>query len=165
MQPHAIIYTDGGYRHSKDLGAWGFVIINTKNKKALARAQAFTKTTSNRMELSAVLEALKILPSPRKQVFLVSDSQYTINSCEKWIRGWKSNGWKKNTPGELKNIDILQELDVLISSHNIKYFWVRGHSGNHGNDYVDALLNRAMDSFLTNGQALVEERIDAWTGS
>ena len=165
MLPDAIIYTDGGYRPSKDLGAWGYVIVNPKNKKAITRASAVKGTTNNRMELGAVVEALRVFKTPDKLILLISDSQYTINSCSKWIQGWKANGWKKNTPGELKNIDILKELDALTEKQKMNYRWVRGHSGNYGNDYVDDLLNKAMDLFQEKGSGEISQQIENWNGS
>lgn len=158
----AIIYTDGGWRRTKDVGAWGCLVINPSNNRAVKLAEAVRDTTNNRMELLAVVKAFEVLKTPGKTVKVVSDSQYTINACSRWMPGWKANGWTKNTPGELKNVDILKQIDALISQHTTRFVWVRGHSGDRGNDFVDSLLNSAMDDLLKGGDGRIHGHIEQW---
>ncbi|MFW5845956.1 MAG: RNase H family protein, partial [Planctomycetota bacterium] len=84
------------------------------------------------------------LRKPGSEVLIHSDSKYLIDCCSKWLPGWKRAGWKRRT-GPLKNIDLLQRLDQLLDSHQVRWQWVRGHSGNPGNERVDALANQIMD--------------------
>lgn len=160
--PEVIIYTDGGWRRTKNVGAWGCLVINPAKNRAIKSAEAVRDTTNNRMELMAVVKGLEILKTPGRRVHLISDSQYTINSCSKWLPGWKSNGWAKNTPSELKNVDILKMIDALINKHTIKFSWVRGHSGDRGNDYVDNILNHAMDDLISGGTGIIHGQIENW---
>lgn len=160
--PEVIAYTDGGWRKTKDVGAWAYLIINTKNQKAVACAKAERNTTNNRMELSSVISVLKALKTPGKDVLIYSDSKYTINVCSRWLQDWKGNGWQKNTRGELKNVDILQEIDRLLVNHKTTFQWVKGHSGNRGNDYVDNLLNKAMNNLLEGGTGEIHKQIEKW---
>lgn len=154
-----LIYTDGGYRFKTQIGAWGYIIINTKNNKAIARAKAYRDTTNNRMELSAVLEALKIL-SNSQQGTVISDSKYTINCCESWLPSWKSAGWTKRTPGPLKNIDILKDLDRELQKHSLVFKWIKGHSGNYGNEFVDDILNLAMDQMSQGNEDIITKKFE-----
>lgn len=161
MNYDVIIYVDGGFRRTKNLGAWGYLIINVKNKKAVEAAKVVSDTTNNRMELTAVIEALRVLKTPGKRILLISDSQYTINCCSKWIPQWKKRNWGKRE-GALKNVDLLKIIDELSSLHEINYMWVRGHDGNKGNEHVDAVLNRAMNSWLRGETGEVHNWIDQW---
>ncbi|MDA3961852.1 MAG: ribonuclease HI [Planctomycetota bacterium] len=153
---HSVLaYTDGGCRGNPGLGAWGYVLINVATGSALARACSEANTTNNRMELAAVLNALCALSKPDTEILIRSDSKYTIDSCSTWLAGWKKRGWKRAT-GPLKNVDILQQLDVELAKHGVKFEWVKGHAGDRGNEYVDGLLNECMDLGATGS---IERRL------
>jgi ribonuclease HI len=140
-----IIYTDGGCRGNPGPGGWGFLIFNPASGNALKRCGGERETTNNRMEMGAAIEALRALKKDGLRIKLHTDSQYLIKSMTEWIAGWKARGWKKKE-GELKNVDLLQELDRLNQRHRITWQWVKGHAGDPGNECADALTNRAMDA-------------------
>ncbi len=105
------------------------------------------QTTNNRMELTAVISALHALTRPSK-VVLISDSVYVLNGIEKWIHGWKKNGWKTKSKEPVKNEELWKALDGLKSLHEVEWRWVKGHAGDEGNERADALANRAIDELL-----------------
>jgi ribonuclease HI len=153
-----IAYTDGGCRQNPGgLGAWAFVLIDRESKQALERADASAQTTSNRMEIQAVLEAFSALRRARARVLVLSDSKYVINCCSKWMPAWKRLGWQRKD-GPLKNVDLLQRLDESLAQHAIDWRWVPGHSGETGNERADQLVNEAMDRLLRREQAAWERR-------
>lgn len=156
-----IAYTDGGCRGNPGPGAWAFVLINAGRGTALERTGGEPLTTNNRMELLGAIEALRALKRPGLRVRLHSDSQYVIKCVTEWIDGWKRRGWKKKE-GELKNVDLLQEIDRLAALHTIDWQWVRGHAGNRGNERVDLLANEAMDR-LARGESADWETRTVWT--
>ena len=160
--PDVVAYTDGGCRGNPGPGAWAFMLIDPASRNALERTGGERQTTNNRMELLAVIEALRGLRGPRKRVRLMSDSQYVINSATKWMAGWKAKGWKRKE-GELKNVDLLQQLDQLVSLHDIEWHWVRGHDGEPGNERVDELTNHGLDR-IARGESAARESRTVWTG-
>ena len=87
-------WTDGGCRGNPGIGAWAFVIVDTKSGKALERAAGEVETTNNRMEMMAAIETLRSLNQP-SEILIHSDSKYLIDCCSKWLAGWKRNGWKR----------------------------------------------------------------------
>jgi ribonuclease HI len=105
------------------------------------------ETTNNRMELTAVIEALAALRRPCK-VSLYLDSQYVRKGITEWLRGWKAKGWMTASKQPVKNVDLWQRLDDLVSNsgHQIEWHWVRGHAGDPGNERADALANRGVPS-------------------
>jgi ribonuclease HI len=157
-----IAFTDGGCRGNPGVGAWAFVLVDPKTRKALERAGGEPETTNNRMELSAAIGALSAIKKAHARILVMSDSKYVIGCCTEWMEGWKAKGWKrKGDP--LKNLDLLKELDVLITKHKVHFKWVAGHSGHAGNDHVDRLANEAMDR-IEMGAAPAFERRFEWTG-
>jgi len=102
-------------------------------------------TTNNRMEMTAVIEALTALKQPT-HVILHTDSQYVMKGITEWIRGWKARGWKTAAREPVKNVDLWKKLDDLCAQHTIKWVWVRGHSGHDGNERADALANKGCES-------------------
>jgi len=112
------------------------------------------------MELKAVLMALRAMTRSDLEVCIRSDSRYTIDCCSRWLTGWKARGWRRKG-GALKNVDLLQELDQELASHRVCFEWVKGHSGDPGNEDVDLLLNAAMDP-LQDGRSPEHERRFEW---
>ncbi len=158
--PDLIAYTDGGCRGNPGPGAWAFIVIEAANGKALERCGGEAVTTNNKMEMLAAVEALRALRNPGMSMVLHSDSQYLIKAMNEWLPGWKARGWRRKE-GELKNVDLLKELDRLNAMHRVTWQWVRGHNGDPGNEHVDALANDAMDR-MANGQDPAWESRSLW---
>jgi ribonuclease HI len=104
-------------------------------------------TTNNRMEICAVIFALKALKQ-RSTVELWTDSQYVQKGVTEWLEGWKKRGWKTASKDPVKNADLWQELDALLPDHEISWHWVRGHNGHPGNELADQLANKGVEEFL-----------------
>jgi ribonuclease HI len=100
-------------------------------------------TTNNRMELTAVIEALNALKRPSR-VRITTDSQYVRNGITSWIHGWKKRGWKTASRTPVKNVDLWQVLDAAVSRHQVEWHWVRGHSGHPENELADELANQGI---------------------
>jgi ribonuclease HI len=138
-----IIYTDGACRGNPGRGGWG-VILSYKGKvKELCGGDK--DTTNNRMELMAAIQALEALTKPCS-VQLYSDSSYVLKGITEWMPNWKKRGWKTAAKHPVKNVDLWQRLDSAIAQHNIEWKWVKGHSGDKGNDRADALANLGIDT-------------------
>jgi ribonuclease HI len=106
-------------------------------------------TTNNRMELTAVIEALKALKRPCK-ITLYLDSEYVRKGITEWVRGWKARGWRTASKAPVKNVELWQTLDHLVSTagHQIEWRWVKGHAGDPGNERADALANLGVEQAL-----------------
>ena len=157
-----IAFTDGGCRGNPGIGAWAFLLVDTKTRRALECAGGELETTNNRMEMWAAIAALSAPKDPGGRLLILSDSKYLIGCCTEWMAGWKAKGWKrKGDP--LKNLDLLQRLDQLLTGREVKFRWVAGHSGHAGNDHVDLLANEAMDRIAAGGDPAHERRF-AWSG-
>jgi ribonuclease HI len=143
MTDVVIIHTDGACRGNPGPGGWG-VILNYKGKiKELYGAEKHT--TNNRMELMAAIQALESLTRPCS-VQLNSDSSYMLKGITGWMPNWKKRGWKTAAKTQVKNEDLWRRLDTAIMKHKIEWKWVKGHSGDTGNDRADALANLGIDS-------------------
>lgn len=134
------IYTDGACKGNPGIGGWGCLIKYGNKRKEFYGFEL--NTTNNKMELTAVIKALSSIKQST-EIVVYSDSRYVIDGITKWVKGWKKNGWQTKS-GDVKNIELWIELDRLNSLHKIRYEWVRGHSGNPDNEYVDKLANRAI---------------------
>ncbi len=133
------IYTDGACRGNPGPGGWGVVMMWRDKLKELSGFEEHT--TNNRMELMAVIEALKSIKRG-KSIHLYTDSQYVQKGISIWIKKWKVNNWNN---GKVKNRDLWVQLLELDSKHNITWRWVKGHSGNKHNDRADALACEMID--------------------
>lgn len=143
------IYTDGACSSNPGKGGWAYVIINKDGGLELERASGAEKiTTNNRMELSAVINALKkaehYFPSPDGVLSVYTDSQYVQQGISSWIFNWKKNNWKTAAKQPVKNKDLWQELDALSQTLKPKWNWIKGHTGNTYNELCDALAVIAM---------------------
>lgn len=137
MEPQIIIYTDGASTGNPGPGGFGVVMLFGKHRKELSAG--FRKTTNNRMELLAVIEALKALKTGDIPVKIYSDSQYVVNSITKgWVFDWAKKGFKGK-----KNPDLWQEFLKLYPKYKITMQWVRGHNGNIENERCDVLATTA----------------------
>ena len=144
-KPQVILYTDGACKGNPGPGGWAFVLQHPKSGKILERFGSESDTTNNRMELLAVIEGLKTL-TKRSQVELVSYSKYVLQGLEDWIPKWKRNGWRRkegNSWKPVKNVDLWQELDELVSLHELTFQYVPGHSGHPFNERCDELAGLA----------------------
>lgn len=133
------LYTDGACKGNPGPGGWGAVLIFGDREKELWGGEP--DTTNNRMELKAAIEGLSALKR-ECDVDLYTDSQYVKNGINQWMAGWKRNGWKTAAKKPVKNVELWQQLDELVNSHRVHWHWVRGHTGNTGNERADQLANR-----------------------
>ena len=131
-----IIYTDGAASGNPGPGGWGVFIIQGKKTQKLWGREAMT--TNNKMELRAAIEGLKYFKF-RRGIILRTDSKYVLKGIEEWMDGWKSRDWKTSGGKPVKNKGLWQELDYWNNFHNVTWEWVKGHSGDYGNDTADRL--------------------------
>ena len=136
------IYTDGACRGNPGDGGWGVLIKYENTSKEIYGGEK--NTTNNKMELMAAIEGLKALNESCK-VNLTTDSKYVMQGITSWIDNWKKNNWKSSTKKDVKNKDLWLLLDKYVSMHEIKWFWVKGHSGHKENEIADMLANRGID--------------------
>jgi len=139
------IFTDGACKGNPGTGGWGALLLADGRSKELFGGER--NTTNNRMELTAVIEALKALTRPC-EVVLHTDSQYVQKGISEWIHGWKARGWKTAAKAPVKNVDLWQALDTVQATHQVEWRWIKGHAGHEGNERADALANRGVDSVL-----------------
>ena len=131
------IYTDGACSGNPGAGGYGAILVYRGREKELSGGQA--QTTNNRMELTAVIEALRALNEPC-EVTLTSDSKYVVDGIEKgWARSWQAKGWKKSDGKPALNPDLWGELLELLEKHQVTFVWVKGHDGHPYNERCDAL--------------------------
>lgn len=135
------IYTDGACKGNPGKGGWGAVLQYGDTEKEISGYA--DKTTNNIMELTAAVEALKMLKEPC-EVILTTDSNYVKNGISDWIFNWKKNGWKTASKKPVKNKELWQKLDSLSKNHSIQWEWVKGHSGHTENERCDELANEAI---------------------
>ncbi len=139
------IYTDGACRGNPGPGGWGVWMVSGPHEKELFGGEL--NTTNNRMELTAVITALRALKRPCR-VVLHTDSQYVQKGISEWIVGWKARGWRTADKKPVKNADLWQALDEATRRHDIQWRWVKGHAGHEGNERADRLANQGVDSVL-----------------
>tara|TARA_B100001057_G_scaffold195630_1_gene196368 strand:+ start:759 stop:1214 length:456 start_codon:yes stop_codon:yes gene_type:complete len=139
-----IIYTDGACIGNPGLGGWGAIIINQDNEKKISGGSQLT--TNNRMEMQAVVEALKFIKTA-SSITLYTDSKYIINGISSWIYKWKKNNWTSSNKKPIKNIDLWIIIDSFTSKHTIEWKWIKGHSGDYYNEEVDKLARAEAEKF------------------
>jgi ribonuclease HI len=137
-RPKVVVYTDGACKGNPGPGGWGAWLLSGGREKELSGGEALT--TNQRMELTAAIAALSALTKPCS-VMLYTDSKYVMDGITGWINGWKRNGWKTAAKQPVKNADLWQALDAAVARHEIEWRWVKGHSGDPGNERADALAN------------------------
>ena len=137
------IYADGACKGNPGPGGWGALMRAGGQEKEICGGQS--NTTNNRMELTAVIEALSTLKRP-SEVHLHVDSQYVLKGMTEWIEGWKARGWRTAAKAPVKNEDLWRRLDHLLENggHDVTWHWVKGHSGHAENERADTLANRGV---------------------
>lgn len=140
-----LIYTDGACRGNPGPGGWGAVLRTGEHERVLNGAERLT--TNNRMELWAAIAALRALTRPC-EVDLVTDSQYLRRGITEWLAQWKRRGWITAGRKPVANVDLWRQLDEVAAIHTINWRWVKGHSGDPGNERADQLANEAIDRLL-----------------
>jgi len=143
MSDSVVVYTDGACKGNPGPGGWGALLRWKGHEKELFGGER--DTTNNRMELTAVIQALSALKS-RRQVAVYTDSVYVKNGITTWIHGWKQRGWRTADKKPVKNVELWQRLEALAAQHDVQWHWVRGHDGDPDNERADALANRGVDS-------------------
>mgnify|MGYP006422481913 CR=1 FL=1 len=136
------VHTDGACRGNPGPGGWAAVLDSGAHQRELYGYEA--ETTNNRMELTAVIRALETLKRPC-QVHLITDSQYVMKGVTEWMAGWKRRGWRTAARKPVANRDLWERLDAALARHEVEWDWVRGHTGDAGNEKADTLANRAID--------------------
>jgi len=136
------IYTDGSCLTNPGNGGWAAIINDGKEIKKISGNEK--NTTNNRMELLAPINALKDI-KPGVEIKIYTDSQYVKNGITEWIINWKKNGWKTANKKKVSNKELWIELDENVNLHDVEWFWVKGHSGNHYNEIADKLAVNAMN--------------------
>ena len=137
MRPHVEIFTDGACSGNPGAGGWGAILRYNGREKELSGGES--ETTNNRMELTAVIEALSALKKPC-DVALTTDSQYVVNAIEKrWVYAWKAKKWRKADNKPALNVDLWEKLLPLLEIHSVGFVWIRGHNGHPENERCDAL--------------------------
>lgn len=136
------IFTDGSSRGNPGPGGWALLYVDYAKEAVIERGGHNEHTTNNRMELSAIIEGLRVAhTADAKQITCYTDSSYAIQGAEKWMHGWKKNGWRTKTGDDVLNQDLWKELDVFLSMVRVSFVHVRGHRGIPGNERVDTIAN------------------------
>ena len=141
MTNQVIIYTDGACKGNPGPGGWGVFLRYKEHEKELCGGEY--ETTNNRMELMAAIMALEGL-NQSSSVKLHTDSKYVLQGITEWMDNWKKRGWKTSAKKPVKNEDLWRRLDAAIEKHQINWVWVKGHSGDHGNEKADMLANKGV---------------------
>jgi ribonuclease HI len=142
------IFTDGACSGNPGPGGWGAILRKGTTEKELFGGEILT--TNNRMEMMAVIEALRALKEP-VVARVHTDSQYVQKGISEWIHGWKRRGWKTAGREPVKNEDLWRELDRLAAQHKIEWIWVKGHAGHVENERADVLARRGIDLVRNGG--------------
>ena len=151
MQEEVDIYTDGACSGNPGPGGWGAILRSGAHEKEIWGGEP--ATTNNRMELLAVIRALNTLKRS-VNVRVHTDSQYVQKGISEWIHGWKARGWKTAAKAPVKNADLWRALDEARERHQVKWLWVRGHSGHAENERADELARRGVDAVRKTGAAV-----------
>ena len=144
-RPKVVIYTDGACKGNPGPGGWGAWLRSGDHEREMRGGEQ--GTTNNRMELTAVIEALTALKRP-SDVDLFTDSVYVRSGIMQWIHNWKKRGWTTTGKQPVKNEDLWRALDAQVQRHEVEWHWVKGHAGDPGNERADALANEGVLPYL-----------------
>jgi ribonuclease HI len=145
---NVVMYTDGACRGNPGPGGWGVLLLSDDTEKELCGGAP--ATTNNRMELMAAIQGLSAL-TPSCSVDLYTDSEYVQRGITEWMINWKKRGWKTASRKPVKNEELWRELDELTRRHEVRWHWVKGHSGHPLNDRADQLANDGLEQALEAG--------------
>ena len=140
-------YTDGACSGNPGIGGWGAVLLAEKNNKIIKRKEisgSAIDTTNNQMELIAAIETLKVLKK-FTEICIITDSNYVKKGITEWLPSWKKNNWKTSSKKEVKNRNLWEELDGLVSKNKVDWLWVKGHAGNVENERADFLAREEIN--------------------
>lgn len=140
--PSVVIYTDGACKGNPGRGGWGVWMVSGQHEREMWGGELVT--TNNRMELTAVIQALSSLKR-RCKVVIYTDSEYVRKGITEWISGWKRRGWKTADNKPVKNVELWQQLEAAAAAHQVEWRWVKGHAGDPGNERADGLANRGAE--------------------
>jgi len=136
-----VIYTDGACSGNPGPGGWGSVLLFNGHRRELSGGER--STTNNRMEMTAVIEALAALKRSCR-IVIHTDSTYVMKGMTEWLANWKRRGWKTADRKPVKNVDLWQQMDAALARHDVEWRWVRGHSGVPENERADELARLAI---------------------
>jgi len=142
------IYADGACKGNPGPGGWGVLLRAGGREQEMCGGEA--QTTNNRMELTAVIEALCAL-TQRSKVRVYTDSQYVQKGISEWIHNWKRRGWRTADRKPVKNADLWRRLDDIARGHEVEWHWVKGHAGHPENERADALANQGIPQEISQG--------------
>ncbi|HEY0981679.1 MULTISPECIES: ribonuclease HI [unclassified Schlesneria] len=148
--PFVQVFTDGACRGNPGPGGWGCILRHPASGAEKEISGGVPLTTNNQMELQAVISGLSALKS-RSNVEVITDSSYVAKGCAEWLPGWKKNGWRRKEGTALKpvkNVELWQQLDALLSQHRVRFTLVRGHMGHPENERCDELAVAAAMKFM-----------------
>ena len=137
------VYTDGACRGNPGPGGWGAIIF--RDNKEIELFDGDKMTTNNQMEMVAAIKALEYLKDEDQKIILYTDSDYLRQGITSWIVNWKNNNWRTAAKKPVKNKELWILLDQLVQELNIEWHWVKGHSGDPGNEKADNLANKGAD--------------------
>lgn len=139
--PFVQLFTDGACRGNPGPGGWGYLLRHPRTKTEKEGSGGLPLTTNNQMELQAVISGLQAL-NVRSEVEVITDSNYVAKGSSDWLPGWKRNGWRRREGQQwkpVKNVELWQQLDELLSRHRVRFTWIRGHAGHAENERCDEL--------------------------
>ncbi len=138
---NVVLYTDGACSGNPGPGGWGAVLMSGKHRKELYGGER--ETTNNRMEMMAVIRAVEELKRGCS-IDIHTDSKYVMKGMTEWLEAWKKRGWRTASKQPVKNVDLWQRLEQVLSGHEVNWFWVKGHSGVLENERADELARRGI---------------------
>jgi len=136
-----VMYTDGACSGNPGPGGWAAVMTAGKHRKELSGGER--ETTNNRMEMMAIIRGAEALKRGCS-VEIYTDSTYVMKGMTEWLEDWKARGWRTASKQKVKNVDLWQRLEKALDHHEVKWFWVKGHSGVPGNERADELARKAI---------------------
>lgn len=135
------LYTDGACSGNPGPGGWGAILIHGSRRREMSGGER--ETTNNRMEMMAVIKGVEAL-NRSCLVHIHTDSTYVMKGMTEWMDNWKKKGWKTSARKPVKNVDLWQKLDEILNGHQVKWHWVKGHSGVAENERADELARLAV---------------------
>lgn len=138
--PHYQLFTDGACLGNPGPGGWAYIVKRPGSDEVIEDFGGESNTTNNRMEMSAVIKGLQSITAPAR-VELIADSQYVIKGMLEWLPGWKARGWRTASKKPVKNVDLWQTLDELLTQFDLSAEWTKGHAGHPENERCDQLAS------------------------